>query len=398
MTAFTKVPPSLANAAWLQAAALREVMAAITAAKGEVRVAGGAVRNALLGVVLADVDLATTLPLDQVMRACKAAGMSVFPTGYAHGTVTVVHRGVPFEITTLRRDVETDGRRAVVAFTTDWREDALRRDFTMNALYCDTDGKIYDYTNGYHDILRKRVRFVGEPEARIREDYLRILRFFRFHAAYGEGAPHAAGLAACTKLKSGLRKISAERIRQEMFKLLVAKRALPTLKIMASCGVLKTIIPYTDDWRIVGRVGDDAVLRLFAIAKKPEKLKEVLRLSNEEASRIDALLVAPSLSPKLKPKEQRALLYHLGNQAWRDGVRLSWAKSHAALTDKKWLALLDLPQHWPMPKMPMSGKDLKAVGVASGPQMGEILRDLEDWWVAGDFTATRDELLERVEK
>jgi poly(A) polymerase len=396
MTASIKRLPNLSKAAWLNEPRLQEVMAVITRGGGEVRAAGGAVRNALLGVPIADVDLATTMLPADVKRVCKAAGFGVHPTGIEYGTVTVVNGGASFEVTTLRRDVETDGRRAVVAFTSDWAEDAVRRDFTMNAMYCDADGKIYDFTNGYVDLLRNRIRFVGDANMRIKEDYLRVLRFFRFHARFGKGAPDKTGLAACAKLKSGLKKISAERVRQEMFKLVVAPRAVPTLKIMAASGVLKIIIPYTDDWRLVGRLPDDAVLRLYGLAKKPEELKDILRLSNVEAQRIDELMLAPDLSPRLKPQEQRAMLYHLGGQAWFDAVQLNWAKGRASKADPKLQALLDLPKRWPIPKLPINGQDMLAAGIASGPQMGEMLRELEDWWVACDFVATREELLERL--
>ena len=388
--------PNLKNAAWLKEPRLQEVMAVITRGGGDVRVAGGAVRNALLGVPIADVDLATTMLPAEVMRVCNTAGFGVHPTGFEHGTVTVVNKGVAFEVTTLRRDVETDGRRAVVAFTNDWQEDAMRRDFTMNAMYCDSQGKIYDFTNGYADLLRNRVRFVGVASERIEEDYLRILRFFRFHAQFGKGAPDQIGLAACAKHKVGLKKISAERIHREMVKLVVAPRAVPTLKAMAASGVLKSIIPYTDDWRLVGRLPDDAVLRLYALAKKPETLKDVLRLSNAEAERINNLMAAPDLSSLLRSSEQRAMLYDLGEQTWADAVQLNWAKARAPKTDQKWQALVELPKQWPIPKLPVFGKDLLQAGVASGPQMGEMLRNLEDWWVASDFAPTRKELLERL--
>ena len=396
MTASMKPLPNLKSATWLNEPRLQEVMAVITRGGGEVRVAGGAVRNALLGVPIADVDLATTILPTDVMRVCKAAGFGVHPTGFEHGTVTVVNRGVPFEVTTLRRDVETDGRRAVVAFTDDWQQDAMRRDFTMNAIYCNAYGKIFDFTNGYADLLRNRVRFVGNANDRIKEDYLRILRFFRFHAQFGKGAPDRLGLTASAKHKAGLKKISAERIQRELVKLAVAPRAVPTLKVMAASGVLKSIIPYTDDWRLLGRLPDDSVLRLYALAQKPETLKDVLRLPNAQAERIDRLVVAPDLTPRLKSPERRAMLYHLGGQSWTDAVHFSWAKSRAAKIDQKWQALLDLPKHWPIPKLPVSGKDLMQAGVASGPQMGEMLRSLEDWWVASDFTPTREELLERL--
>lgn len=389
-----KTLPSLSKAAWLNEPRLQAVMRVITQAGGEVRVAGGAIRNSLLGVPISDVDLATTMLPEDVMRVCKAAGFAVHPTGLAHGTVTVVNKGQPFEVTTLRLDVETDGRRAVVAFTDDWQEDALRRDFTINAMYCDTVGKIYDFTNGYTDVLRKRVKFVGAASGRIKEDYLRILRFFRFHARFGKGAPDKAGLAACVKLKSGLKKISAERIHSEMIKLLVAPRAIETLKIMAASSVLKTILPYTDEWRVIIRLPEDSLLRLFILAKKPNELKDRLRLSSSEALRISNLIAAPELSPKFSQPEQRALLYQIGVATWLDAVHVAWARSHAKLP---WQALLDLPKRWPIPKFPVTGKDLLAAGVQSGPTMGDVLQQLEDWWVASDFAPTREELLQRID-
>src|SRR5690348_14270305 len=242
-----KTLPSLAHEVWLTDAALRRVFAALAAAGGEARVAGGAVRNTLLGEPVSDVDIATTLTPDRIMAAGKKAGLGVHPTGIDHGTITLVAGGKPFEVTTLRVDVETFGRKARVAFTDDWEADARRRDFTMNALYCSADGEIYDPTKGYPDILRKKVRFVGEPAARIKEDYLRILRFFRFHARYGHGAPDAKGLAACIRFKGKLKELSSERIRQELFKLLEAKRASETIKLMAARNVLKVLFaPVTD--------------------------------------------------------------------------------------------------------------------------------------------------------
>jgi poly(A) polymerase len=379
--------------AWLKEPRLQDVMRVI----GDVRVAGGAVRNALLGEPISDVDLATPMLPADVMRVCKAAGFKVVPTGIEHGTVTVVNKGAPFEVTTLRRDVETDGRRAVVAFTNDWAEDAQRRDFTINAMYCDAAGKSYDFTTGYKDIQRKRVRFVGPPHERIKEDYLRILRFFRFHARYGKGALCPVGLAACVKLKSGLKKISAERIRQEMLKLIVAPRAVETLKVMAASGILKVILPYTDDWRVLSRLPNDANLRLFVLAQKPELMKDYLRLSNEEALRIEKLMAAPVLSPQFRKAEQRVMLYQMGAATWKDAVHLSWAKSRSKLDAVNWKTLLDLPQLWHVPKFPVTGKDLIKAGVKAGPAMGEVLALLEDWWVASDFAPTREELLQRID-
>ena len=391
-------PPSLAGAPWLQAPALRRVMSAIAAAGGEARVAGGAVRNALLGETVTEVDLAATLSPEQVTAACEKAGMSVHPTGIEHGTVTVVADRHPYEVTTLRHDVETFGRHATVKFTSDWEADALRRDFTINALYCDAAGQVYDFTDGYRDILRKRVIFVGSAAKRIEEDYLRILRFFRFHARYGEGAPDEAGLAACVSHRSGLDNLSAERVRQEMFKLMVAKGAVPTLQRMAECGILSHLLPYTEEWHVLSRLPADPLLRLAVLAQDPVAMKDRWRLSNHEGKRLEAItsLIAPS--PALRPQEQRVILYQIGAEAWRDLVHIAWARSESAMDDAAWKGLLELPERWDIPVLPVSGRDLLAAGMAPGPEMGAALRKLEDWWVASDFKPTTQDLLQRLSK
>lgn len=388
--------PSLARARWLQEPELKRIFAAIAAAGGEARVAGGAVRNALLGQPIADIDLATTLAPEAVTAACTKAGLKVHPTGIDHGTVTVVAGKRAFEVTTLRHDVETDGRRARVAFTGDWQADARRRDFTVNALYCDQRGKIYDVTDGYRDILRKRIRFVGRAEQRIAEDYLRILRFFRFHAQIGKGAPDKAGLAACVRLRKGLDRLSAERIRQELLKLLAAPGAVATLRLMATRGILEHIVPHTEEWRVLVRLPPDPILRLCAIAAEPDGLKERLRLSNREAERIAALAATPALSPKLREAERRAMLYGMGAEAWCDAVRLAWARSRAPITDRGWHRLLSLAKRWPVPVFPVTGRDLTGRGMKPGPELGAVLRRLEDWWIASEFKPGKDAILARV--
>jgi tRNA nucleotidyltransferase/poly(A) polymerase len=284
----------------------------------------------------------------------------------------------------------------VVSFTDDWVEDAARRDFTINAMYCDAVGKIYDFTEGYADIRKRKVKFVGTASQRIKEDYLRILRFFRFHAWYGKSVPDEAGFKACVRLKSGLKTLSAERVRQEILKLIVAPQAVKTLKLIASSGILKTIIPHTDEWRVLERLPADAVLRLFILARHPDSLKERLRLSNADGKRLEALHFAPDLSPALTEVERRRILYHIGVAAWRDSVLLSHARSLAKLDDKDWLSLLNLVQHWTPPCMPIKGADLIEFGMAAGPQLGRTLAALEDWWVASDFEPTRTDLLARV--
>jgi poly(A) polymerase len=388
--------PSLASESWLKDPALQAVMSAIAARGGEARVAGGAVRNALLGEEVTEVDLATSLTPEQVTEACVAKGMGVHPTGITHGTVTVVADHHPFEVTTLRHDIETDGRRATVKFTDDWEADAMRRDFTMNALYCDAKGRISDFTNGYRDILARRVIFVGDPEQRIREDYLRILRFFRFHARYGEGAPDAAGLAACVRLSAGMDALSAERIRQEMFKLMAAKGAVPTLRLMAEQGILSHLLPYTEDWSVIARLPPDPLLRLAVLALEPLAMRERWRLSNHEAKRLEAIssLVAPT--PGLRETEQKIVLYQIGPEAWTDLVRIAWARSDTTMEDSRWRALLSLPQRWHIPVLPVSGGDLLAAGMKPGPEIGATLKALEDWWVASGFTPGKLELLNRL--
>jgi poly(A) polymerase len=387
--------PSLAGEAWLREPRLQEVLRVLNI-DGETRVAGGAVRNALLGVAVADVDLATTLTPQLVMVAAKIAGFGVHPTGIEHGTVTVTYQSAAFEVTTLRKDVETDGRHAVVSFTDNWVEDAMRRDFTFNAMYCDGFGKIYDYTEGYADVLKRRVRFVGSPAQRIREDYLRILRFFRFHAHYGKGKPDEAGFKACVRLKSGLKTLSVERVRQELLKLLVGAHAVKVLKLMTEAGILKIILPHTEEWRVLCRLPVDAAMRLFVLAKWPLALKEQLRLSNAEVTRLQNLAETPELSPALTDVERRRMLYHLGTAVWCDAVCLSWARSRAKMDDGAWQELLDLPAQWTAPVFPVKGSDLLAAGLTAGPQMGQVLAKLEDWWVASDFAPTKDELLARV--
>jgi poly(A) polymerase len=387
--------PSLRRQSWLNDPRLQMVIRTFNT-EGETRVAGGAVRNALLSVPVADIDLATVLLPKDVMRIAKAHGFGFHPTGIDHGTVTVTHQGAVFEVTTLRKDVETDGRHAVVFFSTDWREDAARRDFTFNAMYCDRVGKIYDFTDGYADVQKQKVRFVGTASARIKEDYLRILRFFRFHAHYGKGAPDAEGFKACARLKSGLKTLSAERVRQELIKLLSAPQITRTLKAMATSGILKAVLPHTNEWRVIDRLPPDGLLRMFVLAKDVSGLKERLRLSNNEAARLEQLSLAPDVSPALTPRERRRVLYQLGAPAWRDAVHLSLARSHTKPNDRKWKTMLKLADDWTIPQFPVKGSDVIAAGVVAGPKVGHVLAALEDWWVASDFVPAREDLLARI--
>ena len=304
------------NGAWLHSAAIGKVFAALEAGKAEARIVGGAVRNALIDRPVHEVDIATTAVPEEVMRLALEAGLGAHPTGIDHGTVTVVADGVPFEVTTLRRDVETDGRHAVVAFTTVWQEDAARRDFTINALYCGKDGTLYDPVGGLDDLRKRRVRFIGDAEARIREDYLRILRFFRFSAAYGNGQLDRTGLAAVIALKDGLSRLSPERVRAEILKLLAARNAAEVVSAMHESGVLQLAIPTTADPERLTRLQaieralgqpPDALARLAALAvDEPSQalsLAQHLRLSNAEA---EVLQKAAVIHPALDPADARS--------------------------------------------------------------------------------------------
>ncbi len=390
------VPGVTLKGSWLRQPSLQALFAAIAAAGGEARVAGGAVRDALMGRKVGDIDLATTLRPEAVMKAARKAGFKTVPTGIEHGTVTVMRGEDKFEVTTLRRDVETFGRHAEVAFSSDWQEDALRRDFTINAMMCDAHGKVYDFTAGYKDIQRNRIIFVGEPRERIREDYLRILRFFRFLALYGLSWTHRPSLDACAISRGGLKSLSAERISAEMFKLLAAPHAVPVLKIMAKRGVLKQIVPHTDEWAVLSRLPPDGLLRAYVLAGQPERLQELWKLSNAQAKRLEMLADAPALSPDLRAGEQRHLLYVLGADGWRDAVHLALARSNAPLADKAWRQLLRLPERWQLPVFPVKGGDLISAGMKPGRAMGEELRRLEDYWIASNFKASKNDILRQM--
>lgn len=413
MTRRSPHPPSLAGADWLSDARLQRVLAALSADGGEARIAGGTVRNALLGEPVGDMDVATTEVPTRVVELARRAGLEVHPTGLDHGTVTVVAKDgdepKAFEVTTLRIDVVTFGRHAQVTFTDDWAEDARRRDFTMNALYCDGAGTVFDPVGGFPDILERRVRFVGEPQERIREDFLRILRFFRFQARYGQGDPDAEGLAACVALQEGLDTLSAERVRQELLKLLVAPGAVPVLRTMAETGIAARILPTDHALARVAHMVEidteqglepDPVLRLAAIAlaqaDDAATLRRALRLSNAEYGRLQHLAQSVPPSPALRENERRIVLYQMGAQGFRDAVRFAWSMD-SALTVEDWAELLRLPEHWTAPRFPVSGADLASRGVPAGPKMGQVLKRLEDWWMAAGFPADKQAVLDQLD-
>lgn len=388
-------------AAWLQEAPLRDILAALDGEGEEARIVGGAVRNALLDEPHGDIDIATTALPSEVIRRVEAAGFKAVPTGVEHGTVTIVAAGQPFEVTTLREDVETFGRHAKVVFGRDWKHDAERRDFTINALSLSRDGIVHDYVGGLGDIEARRVRFIGDAARRIAEDYLRILRFFRFHAAYGEGAPDPQGLAACIEGRAGLEQLSRERVRMEMIKLLVAKHAVPTLALMTETGLLEQVLggvpllaSYANMVKLEAALARaaDPVRRLGAlavsVAEDAERLRERLRLANAEYERLVSMADGWwQISTSLSEHEARVLLYRLGDARFTDRVLLACTRAPQGAADATWHALATLAARWSAPAFPLKAADFMARGVPKGPRLGVALAAAEEAWIAAGFPA-----------
>ena len=401
---------------------------------GCARFVGGVVRDALLKRDLVDVDIACDLAPEATQAALEKAGIRVIPTGLKHGTVTAITDAGAYEITTLRVDVLTDGRHAEVAFTDSWLEDAKRRDFTFNAIYCDLDGTIYDPFDGETDLREGRVRFIGVAENRIAEDFLRILRFFRFHAWFGHPPIDPVGAEACRKAVNGLRDISVERIRDEMFKLLRSSSPASTINDMIGFGILPTILPnliHTDclrimQWLDTTALADPAIrpdpLRRLAALFAPtgdkrnsddedehednlaaaERFARDLRLSNQETERFAEMVAhAPLIDPKLPTETVRRDLYRMGAPAFRDAVLLAWSTRGAVpprctrAENDEWKSLIEAAANWQPVKLPIQGRDVLKTGLApAGPRVGTLLKQAEEYWLERNFTPTRDELME----
>ena len=400
-------PARIADTAWLTEGALGKLMAVLDRDGEEARVVGGAVRNVLIGEPTGDIDVATTALPPEMMRRAQAAGFKAVPTGIEHGTVTIVVDHRPFEVTTLREDVETFGRHAVVRFGRDWRADAARRDFTINALSLSRDGVVHDYVGGLADIAVRRVRFIGLAAARIAEDYLRVLRFFRFHAAYGSGLPDPDGLHACIDARDKLERLSRERVRMELIKLLVAAHAVPTLAVMAEAGLLAPVlggVPYLAGMSNMAKVEaacalpPDPVRRLGAlavmIAEDAERLWQRLRLTNAEHERLASMADGWWRVTPTEEAAARALLYRLAPERFIDRVLLAWARSAAGAADAQWRAMAALPQRWTAPAFPIKAADLMARGIAKGRGLGAALAQAEQAWIARGFPADKAALAE----
>lgn len=377
--------------------------------QGSLRFVGGCVRNSLWGEPVGDVDLACQLDPEAVIAALKKAKIRFVPTGIDHGTVTAVIEGQPYEITSLRRDVATDGRRATVAHTTDWTEDAQRRDLTINALYADLDGRVYDPTRqGLEDIKSRKFRFVGDAAMRVQEDYLRILRFFRFLAHYGrQEKVDAESLRACREHRRGLKQLSAERVWSETKKLLSARNPVRATRIMLTNEILEVLLPEASNVdgldavvRLEAREGikPDPLLRLMAMsAREPLQmalLTKRLKMSKAETTRLRNWADdGAQLSTDMPERDRLAAIYRSGKQTILDRARLRAAGESDPIQSSRWMALADLAMGWQPPEFPVSGKDLAAAGVPKGPGMGKALKALEALWIRSGFSTEKPQLL-----
>jgi len=400
-----KLDPNHHN--WLQDEAAQTLFAAFPDAS--LRFVGGCVRNALMGHPVGDIDLASQLEPDAMMDALKAANIRYVETGVAHGTITAVIKGTPYEITSLRKDVETDGRRAVVSFTTDWAVDALRRDLTVNALYADISGQVFDpLGEGIDDLKAKRFRFAGDAGQRITEDYLRLLRYFRFIAWYGGDNPlDKEALAACREHQSGLKSLSAERVWSEIKKLLSAPNPSRAVRIMSQQGILETLLRESSNAdglelyvKLEQREGlaPDPLARLMAMsAREPLQmvlLAKRLKMSKAETERLRGWAEDGAvLDPYAQDREKYQAIYKSGTAVVIDRARLRAAGEPDVIKSAHWISLAALAADWTRPEFPLSGKDLIAAGVEPGPAMGRAMKALEALWVRSGFTADKDKLL-----
>lgn len=387
--------------AWMNDPPVRQLLDVLDGAGIVSRFVGGCVRNAVLGRPIDDIDVAVSKPPETVMRALEAASFRVVPTGLKHGTVTAIVAGKPFELTTLRRDVETDGRRAVVAFTDDWLEDARRRDFTFNALYADRDGTLYDPFDGRSDLAAGRVRFIGEADTRIAEDRLRVLRFFRFHAWYGRPPLDGPSFEACRRNAGVLGGLSGERVAKELLRLLEAPAPADALQAMAEAGALDHWLPeYAGVARLKALIAredaPDPLRRLAAILPSSADATSIgkrLKLSTQQALRLEVMLApTPVIDVAGGPKAWRAGIYGLGNGLYADRLLL------ALEAPGDWRAALALARNWTPAELPVSGGDALKLGLKPGPRVGALIEAVERWWIDGDFSADRAACLIELER
>lgn len=380
-------------AKWRGRRGMQPLLDALGAAEGMTRYVGGAVRDELLGLAVSDFDLATRFRPDEVVERLQAAGIKAVPTGIDHGTITAVSAAQPVEVTTLRRDVSTDGRRATIEFSDDWREDAARRDFTINAISADPiTGELFDYFGGLADIEQRRVRFIGDPLERIAEDHLRILRFFRFHARFGADEPDGAALDACTERANDLMALSRERIADEILKLLALPQPAPTVEIMMRRGILKPVLPEIEE-------GSLGVLRNLVVAEaqagvEPNGLRRLSALLPAEPLAAERIAARLKLSNKARKRlacaAGRALGISPGALAYRVGTECALDRLLIAGEAEAAAAIRD----WSVPRLPVSGGRLIAGGLLQGPEVARTLKRIEDQWVEAGFPEGAD--LDRI--
>ena len=403
---------TLKSSSLLRDASTQKILGVLNAQQaGCARLVGGCVRDAILGQQPGDVDIATQLTPEVVMAACKAAGIKTIPTGLAHGTITAIVDGRPFEITTLRKDIATDGRHAQVAFTDDWHGDALRRDFTMNALYCDANGVVFDPTGqGVVDAKTGDVVFVGDADARILEDHLRILRYFRFTARFAKGPLLGEALLACARHKDAIGALSVERVWSELKKILGAPDPRHAVVAMASNGVLAVVLPEATGTlafhNLVALECDaflepDPLQRLMALLPREvgvaTQVTARLKLSKIEADRLMAWASdQTALVSYMSAREVRAALYWMGNDLYLDRVRVAWASDPEPRRKTQWRTMIAFESGFVAPKFPVDGNMAMAAGARPGPNVGAVLSEVERWWVASDFIDDELSVIERL--
>ncbi len=386
---------------WLSYPETAQLFSAIQEANGECRFVGGCVRDALLGILSDDLDICTNMRPEAVLNCLEKAGFRVIPTGMAHGTVTAVLNKRAFEITTLRVDVKTDGRHADVSFTQSWQEDAARRDFTFNALFLGQDGTLYDFFSGLQDLERGIVRFIGEPAERIQEDYLRILRYFRFLARFGQSGQSSSAEEAIVLKKGGLAQLSAERISKELLLLLKVPNPVAAVEMMDRLGVFEVLFERDVSVSLLSTMimlnfHSDELNRLSGLIKGDEQyarqVARKLRLSSRTENRL-IRSCQDRLKPSLNRQEQKKALYFAGKQTFEDRALLNWARDPAAVA---YADYLKLAEEWPIPEFPVNGKDLIDRGILPGPEMGAQLKKMEIQWTDSDFKLDREALLEQL--
>jgi poly(A) polymerase len=403
---------------WMTDADTVAVLDALASAGATARFVGGCVRDAVLGRSIRDIDIATDALPDDIIAALRRRRIKVVPTGLSHGTVTAIVGGTPFEITTLRHDVETDGRHATVDFTDDWDADASRRDFTFNALSLERDGTLHDPFGGIADLHAGRVRFVGDPQQRLTEDVLRLLRFFRFHAHYGKGAPDPEGLAACRAMAPALTRLSAERVHAELSKLFQAPDPVPAVRAMVGSGAARVVLREPLDVDRLGRmvaceaeaaarhsafIAPKTVRRLAALlpmdSAAAAEIARKLKVSNADRDRLVALVEPDTeMAAGMKARTVRRMLYRHGAERFADWALYLWSVSGDCGDRGDWLDLIGIAAGWQRPRFPVSGADVHALGVATGPAVGRLLSAVEDWWIESDFAPDRAACLAELKR